>query len=128
MEKENVLLFLNKFNYDFSEKNSMISVKLGLGQIVNINFEESNKIIISDKLVGFNFLTGMIEMSYRNALIYNFVGTIVLGFLCMYSENEENGLKALPLFLMFISWAILFSNYYIIKLENFKNQLLIFSK
>lgn len=57
---ETVLLFLNKFNYNFSEKNSMISVKLGLGQIVNINFEESNKIIISDKLVGFNFLTGMI--------------------------------------------------------------------
>lgn len=128
MEKEKIVVFLDKFNYDFVEKNNLISVKLGFGQIVKIDCKESNKIIIKDQLVGFNFLTGMINMSFKNALIYNFIGMIIFGFLCMYSENEENGLKALPLFLLFIAWTILFSNFYIVKLENFKNQLIAFSK
>ena len=70
----------------------------------------------------------MIEMNYKNALLYNFFGTIILGFLCMYSENEVNGLKALPLFLLYITWTILFSGFYIVKLESFKNQLVCFSK
>ena len=128
MEKEKVLNFLNKYNYNYSEKNNSIFVKLELTQQVKIEFDEPNKIIIKDKLIGWNFLTGMIEMSLKNALIYNFVGTILLGILCMYSENEENGLNIIPMFLVYISWIILFSGYYVVKLEGLKNQIINWTK
>ncbi len=128
MEKEKVLNFLNKYDYSYSEKNNVIFVKLELAQQVEIKFYEPDKIIIKDKLIGWNFLTGMIEMSLKNALIYNFVGTILFGFLCMYIENNENGLNVIPLFLVFIIWVILFSGYYIVKLESFKNQIINWTK
>ncbi len=128
MEKEKVLNFLNKYNYNYSEKNNSIFVKLELAQQVKIEFDEPNKIIIKDKLIGWNFLTGMIEMSLKNALIYNFVGTILLGILCMYSENEENGLNIIPMFLVYITWIILFSGYYVVKLEGLKNQIINWTK
>lgn len=128
MEKEKVLNFLNKYNYSYSEKNNSIVVKLELAQQVRIEFDEPNKIIIKDKLIGWNFLTGMIEMTLKNALIYNFVATIVFGILCIYSENKENGLHAISLFLVLITWIILFSGFYIVKLESFKNQIINWTK
>jgi hypothetical protein len=99
-------------------------VKLEFAQQVKIEFDQPNKIIIKDKLTGWNFLTGMIAMSLKNAFIYNFVGTILLGFFCMYSENKSNGINLTAMFLVFTTWVILFSGYYIVKLESFKNQLI----
>lgn len=128
MEKEKVLNFLDKYNYSYSKKNNSIIVKLELAQQVKIEFDEPNKIIIKDKLIGWNFLTGMIEMSLKNALIYNFVGTVLFGILCMYSENKENGLNVIALFLVFITWIILFSGFYVVKLESFKNQIINWTK
>tara|TARA_R110000868_G_C10407315_1_gene721960 strand:- start:75 stop:461 length:387 start_codon:yes stop_codon:yes gene_type:complete len=128
MEKEKVLNFLNKYDYNYSEKNNSIFVKLELSQQVTIEFDAPNKIIIKDKLIGWNFLTGMIAMSLKNALLYNFVGLILLGFVCLYSENTENGINLVVLFLVFITWVILFSGFYLIKLEGFKNQLINWTK
>ena len=128
MEKEKVLNFLNKYDYNYSEQNNTIFVKLELAQQVIIEFNDPNKIIIKDKLIGWNFLTGMIEMSLKKAFIYNFVGTILFGILSIYSENKENGLNLLGMFLVFITWIILFSTYYIVKLESFKNQIINWTK
>lgn len=79
MEKEKVIKFLNKYDYNYSEKDNSIFVKLEFALQVKIEFNEPNKIIIKDKLIGWNFLTGMIEMTLKNALIYNFIGTIIFG-------------------------------------------------
>lgn len=123
MEKDKVISFLNKYNYSYSEKNNSIFVKLEHAQQIIIEFDEPNKIILKDKLIGWNFLTGMIEMSLKNAFIYNFIGTILFGILCLYSENKTNGLNLIAIFLVFITWVILFSTLYIVKLESFKNQI-----
>ena len=123
-----MLNFLNKYNFNYSEKNNSIFVKLELAQQIIIEFDEPNKIIIKDKLIGWNFLTGMIEMSLKNAFIYNFVGTILFGILCLYSENKENGMNLIGMFLVFTTWVILFSGFYIVKLESFKNQLMNWTK
>jgi hypothetical protein len=128
MEIEKVLNFLDKYDYSYSEKDNSIFVKLELAQQVTIEFDVPNKIIIKDKLIGWNFLTGMITMSLKNAFIYNFVGLILLGFICLYSENTENGINLIVLFLVFITWIILFSGFYLIKLEGFKNQIMNWTK
>ncbi|MGO4820776.1 MULTISPECIES: hypothetical protein [unclassified Flavobacterium] len=123
-EIEKVLNFLNKYDYRFSRKNNSIFVNLELSQQIKIEFQEPNKIIITDKLIGWNFLTGMVQMSIKNALLYNFVGLILLGFICFYADNIEKGLNLIVLFLVFITWIILFSGFYLVKLEGFKNQLM----
>jgi ABC-type multidrug transport system fused ATPase/permease subunit len=128
MENGKVKDFLNKYNYTYTEKNNSIFVKLEFAQQIRIEFDEPNKIIIKDKLIGWNFLTGMIEMSLKNAFIYNFVGTILFGILCLYSENKENGMNLIGMFIVFTTWVILFSGFYIVKLESFKNQLMNWTK
>lgn len=128
MEKDKVLKFLDKYNYNYSEKNNSIVVYLELAQQVKIEFNEPNKIVMKDKLVGWNFLTGMINMSFKNALIYNFVGTIIFGLFCLYTEKMEDGANIIAFFLVFITWIVLFSGFYLIKLENFKSQIINWTK
>ncbi len=64
MEKAKVLKFLDKYNYNYSEKNNSIVVNLDLAQQVKIQFNETNKIVMTDKLVGWNFLTGMSQYEF----------------------------------------------------------------
>ena len=128
MEKVKVLKFLDKYNYNYSEKNNTIVVNLELSQQVKIEFNEPNKIVMTDKLVGWNFLTGLVSMSLKNALVYNFIGTLIFGFFCLSIEKINNGANLMVLFLVFITWIVLFTGFYIIKLENFKSQIISWTK
>lgn len=128
MEKDKTRIFLDKYNYNFAEKDNSIIVQLEFSQQIKIEFDKPNKIVFNDKLVGWNFLTGMIEMNLKNALVWNFVGTIILGILCLVVENIINGLNIIPLFLIFITWIVLFTGFYNIKLENFKTRLINWTK
>lgn len=71
MEKENALEFLKKYDYKFHEEDQKIVVKLDFSQRVYLDFSEDDKMKITDKLIGWNFLTGLLSMSLKNAVIYN---------------------------------------------------------
>jgi hypothetical protein len=128
MEKEKTLIFLNKYGYKYFEKNNAIVVKLDFAQEVIIEFNEPNKIIIKDKLVPCNFLTGIIAMSLKSAFIYNFIGTLLIAILYMYLEKIGNKVSLTLVFLAIITWIVLFSGFYLVKLESFKNQIINWTK
>ena len=115
---------LNKFDYKFEKKNDQIIVKLDLAQRIIIDFSNPEKIKITDRLVGWNFLTGHIEMSIKNATIYNFIGALVLTIMFVYLDLESDGINLIFFFLTFILWAILWTTFYLIKAENIKRTLM----
>lgn len=122
MEKIKIIEFLEKFNFNYIEKGNLIFVKLDFSQEVIIDFSEEKMIKINDTLKSWNFLTGSIQMNLKNAFKYNFILTIFFGFFCLYVDFKDYGYNFLSLFLIFITWIIMFTNYYLIKLENFKKQ------
>lgn len=87
MDREKIIEFLVKFNYKFTETNQIIAVKLEFAQIVYIDLSEPNKVKLTDKLTGWNFLTGMVTMSLKDAMIYNFVGGILVGIALLYLSS-----------------------------------------
>ena len=115
---------LNKFDYKFEKKNDQIIVKLDLAQRIIIDFSNPEKIKITERLVGWNFLTGLIEMSIKNATIYNFIGALVLTIMFVYLDIESDGINLIFFFLTFILWAILWTTFYLIKAENIKRTLM----
>ena len=115
---------LNKFDYKFEKKNNQIIVKLDLAQRIIIDFSNPEKIKITDRLVGWNFLTGLIEMSIKNATIYNFIGALVLTIMFVYLDLEYDGINLIFFFLTFILWVILWTTFYLIKAENIKRTLM----
>ena len=119
---------LNKFDYKFEKKNNQIIVKLDLAQRIIIDFSNPEKIKITDRLVGWNFLTGLIEMSIKNATIYNFIGALVLTIMFVYLDLESDGINLIFFFLTFILWVILWTTFYLIKAENIKQTLISWNK
>jgi len=115
---------LNKSDYKFEKKNDQIIVKLDLAQRIIIDFSNPEKIKITDRLVGWNFLTGLIEMSIKNATIYNFIGALVLTIMFVYLDLESDGINLIFFFLTFILWTILWTTFYLIKAENIKRTLM----
>ncbi|MFD1015715.1 hypothetical protein [Winogradskyella rapida] len=115
---------LKKFDYDFKRKNNELIIKMDFAQRMTIDFSDSEKIKIKDKLVGWNFLTGLIEMSIKNATLYNFIGVIIMTFLFVYLDLEYGGLNLVFFFLAFIIWVLLWTIFYLVKAENLKRILI----
>lgn len=115
---------LNKFDYKFEKKDSTITIKLDFAQRIIVDFSNPEKIKITDRLVGWNFLTGLIEMSIKNATLYNFIGAIVMTFLFVYLDLEYGGLNLVLFFLGFIIWVLLWTIFYLVKSENVKQNLI----
>ncbi|UWY26328.1 hypothetical protein N4T20_11460 [Flavobacterium sp. TR2] len=121
IELNKTVEMLEKFNYKYKLNSSYITVTLEFSQNVVIDLSNPSKIIISDYLENWNFLTGCIKMSLKNAILYNFFLLLFFGFLCQYLQFTGSSLT--NLLLTFMGWVLLFSTYYLIKLEGFKLQL-----
>lgn len=126
MELNKIIKLLEEHNYKYKVKNQVIVVSLEFSQNVVIDLSNASKIVISDDLVNWNFLTGCIKMSLKNAILYNFVLLIFFGFFCQYAAFIEYNFTSL--LLTFIAWVLLFSIFYLIKLESFKLQFKILTK
>ncbi len=124
MNKEIIKQKLEKFDYEFYEKGNKLIVKLGFSLDMEVEFTDENKIEIKDKLKGWNFLTGMFEMSVRSSLILNTVFSLILALSFLYTnlitENIYIGLITLFIFILGVFWILLWTTYFTIKAENFK--------
>lgn len=121
---DNTEKLLNKFDYKFSRKNNKLIIKMGLSQRMMIDFSNPEKIVISDKLVNWNFLTGIIEMSIKNAVLYNFIGVLFVTFLFIYLDLESVKINLMFFYLWLIFWVLLWTLFYFIKSENLKQVLM----
>lgn len=124
MEREKIINFLEKFDYRYSVKDQIVEVKLDFSQKVMIDLSETTKIKISDKLVGWNFLTGLLVMSLKNAIIYNFIISIISSFVFFYLQSLISFINFIPFYFVFILWLLMSIQYYVIKLENFKSRIM----
>jgi VIT1/CCC1 family predicted Fe2+/Mn2+ transporter len=115
---------LKKYDFNFQRENKELTIKMDFAQRMTIDFSDTEKIIIKDKLVDWNFLTGMIEMSIKGSILYNFIGAIIIIFLFVFLDLETEGLNPVFLFLVFMFWVLLWTMYYLMKYESLKQTLI----
>lgn len=124
MEKEKTIEFLKKYDYKFHEEDQKIVVKLDFSQRVYLDFSEDDKMKITDKLIGYNLLTGLLSISFKNAVIYNSIMCFFTLFIVSILNFKGMGNNLLIIFGFIMIQYLLFSPYYLIKLESFKIQLI----
>ncbi|RLD62911.1 MAG: hypothetical protein DRJ01_05130 [Bacteroidetes bacterium] len=124
--KEILIKNLKRYRYNFSENKHQIIVKLGLSQIVKINFNEDDTISITDKLTGWNFLTGIIDMSIKNSMIYQTIGLIIGALLLIFVDGKERILFSplLTILIAITGLIIIWSVFYLIRAENMKTKII----
>jgi hypothetical protein len=108
--------FLKKFDYKFQKQNQSLIIKMDYAHTVLIDFSNPKKILISDKLSTYNFLTGILKMSIKKAVLFNMVFTLLLS-ICLALINLNIGIIV---FFGLTLWGILWSIFYVSKFENLK--------
>jgi hypothetical protein len=113
--------FLKKFDYNYSRNNEELIVKMNFSHKIFINFSNPEKIIITDKLIGWNFLTGIINMNIKKAVLFNLFWGVILSFIIAFSDLKSG----IFFFIALMIWVLLWFSFYISKSENLK-QILIY--
>ena len=124
--KDVIIKNLKRYRYNYSENEHQIIVKLGLSQIIKINFNKDETISITDKLTGWNWLTGFIDMSIKNSMIYQTIGLFIGALLIIFDYRADN-VTFFPLLTILIAvtgWIIIWSVFYLIKSENMKTKII----
>jgi len=123
MNKQILTEYLNKFDYDFEEKEEKINVKLDFNLEINIDLTSEEKIKISDRLRSRNFLSWPFSMSIKKTMLYNFISSFIVFVLFLALRNTFNT-YALTLVVIFAAfWNLYWLLYYLIKSESFKKEI-----
>lgn len=121
---ENTEKLLAKFGYDFTRTEDELVIKMDFSQRMIVDFSDPDKMQIKDKLVGWNFLTGLMKIRLKYAILYNYTVLVVMGGAFLFFQLGYNLLDCFFLFLVGILGSFLWMMFYLIKSENLR-QLLI---
>lgn len=122
--KEAIKLQLVKYDFKYSEKKNILNVKLGHSQEISIDFSNPEKIIIKDKLVSWNFLTGVIEMSLKATMVFNTIGLFIIATMFALLDITTKAPNASFYFTFLIGLVAIWTLYYFVRSENFKKMLI----
>ena len=124
MDKDELKLKLKKYNYKVKEQFDVVIVSLSPSLEVRIDYSEPDRIIISDKLIGYNILTGVWSMSIKGSIIFNgitsFIYALIFSLLHISFKDQSFNLYIILFFIIAMAWIILWTNYFHVKVENFK--------
>jgi len=113
---------LKQFDFRYERINNGIEIKLAFSQMVIIDYSDPEKVKIKDRLVGWNFLTGLIEISVRYAILVNAIASLLIAlFLMVYLDSVD----ALLIYMFYIlTWNLPWTLYFTIKAESLKRSLM----
>ncbi len=125
MDKEAFKHQLEKYDFNFKDFNNVVTIKLGYAQVVDVDFNLFEKILISDRLLKWNFLSGIIGMKLKHAVFSDFLALLILGVLFMYEGRHAYQYFLTIIFTLAVAWVLLWTIYYNMKAESFKSTLMI---
>lgn len=120
--KEKIKQKLELFGFNYSEAPESVTVYLDYSLRILIRFY-NNKLVLEDKLTGWNFITGMIELSVKQSLLFNWVGMLFVTLLVWLADRQGIGFNFMPFFLFAIFWLLFWTGYYVIKSEMTKREI-----
>ena len=121
MSIEQTERLLKKYDYKVQRYNDKLVVRLPFSQRVTLDYSESEKVSITSRLVGWNFLTGILEMKLTNAFIYSFIGMLLVAILFTYVDMSLNdSLNSIYFVLAVIGWILMWCTFYVVSFYSFK--------
>ena len=128
MKKEIITNYLNKFNYDFTEMEEKVVVKLDFSLEILIDLSIPDKINISDRLKSKNFLSWPFSMSIKGTMLYNFIFSFIVMLLFLGLRNSYNNFVLTLVVIFAAFWNLYWLIYYLIKAENFRKEIIYLTK
>ncbi|ALJ06338.1 hypothetical protein APS56_14855 [Pseudalgibacter alginicilyticus] len=124
MEIDSTEDFLKKFDYNYQRNNNQLIIEMDFSQKISIDFSNPEKVKITNKVIGWNFLTGIINMTIKNAAIFNLISGLILGFIFFFIDIKTGIFFLIALVIWVLSWY----TFYLSKTDTLKHFLINWSK
>ena len=120
---------LDRFGYDYVKNGQGFEVKLGFKLRTTINLADDDRVLMTDRLDGWNILTGMIRFKdLTGAIRYTWIGMAVLygiALVLMQTMEDKDIGHAVVVFIQLVStaWVLITLSatlFYLIKAEGFR--------
>jgi len=115
---ERIINKLKKHNLNFKIEKNTINVILGFGLILKIIFLDDNSVKISGHLTRWNFLTGMINLSLKQTIIYVNIWLAIFLIIQVYYESNFVEYPYMPF--IFLLWFVVWIFYYLTTYYSFQ--------
>ncbi|WP_194766179.1 hypothetical protein [Tamlana sp. I1] len=119
MNIENTADFLKQFDYKFKRKGDTITIIMDYSHRIFIDFKNPNKIVIKDQLVTWNFITGMLKMSIRKAILLNLLCNMGFSALIAFFDLSAG----IAVFCVLLIWTLFWSIVHISKYDKLRDML-----
>jgi len=120
MKLETAEDFLKKFDYNYKRHDNVLIVEMDFSQKVLVDFSNPENIIMTNKLIGWNFLTGIIPSSIKNAILLNLIGGVFLSVIISLYDSKAG----IFFFLGLLFWVLVWFTFYHSKFDKLKQFLI----
>ena len=127
--KEIIMHNLDRFGYAYTERANEIKVEHPFNLRTTIDLSQEGKVLISDRLEGWNVLTGLVRTKdLGRAIRYTWIGMAVVYLVAVVlmtaMEDKDVGLSAV-VFIQLVSTALVLITlsgtlFYLVKAEGFR--------
>ncbi|AUS04822.1 hypothetical protein [Pseudotamlana carrageenivorans] len=117
MNLEKTAEFLENFDYKYTRQGNTLTIILAYNHRIFMDFKNPNKITIKDQLVTWNFITGVLKMSIRKAIILNLVCSMILSIIIAFFNFKIGAI----VFFCLVLWTTYWSVTHITRYENLKH-------
>ncbi|WP_372758077.1 hypothetical protein [Mariniflexile sp.] len=116
MKLETVEDFLKKFDYSYEKRQNELIVDIDFSQKILIDFSNPDGVEMTNKLIGWNFLTGIIPSKIKNAIVINLIAGIITSLIISLYDTKSG----LFFFLGFMLWLLVWFTFYYSQFDKLK--------
>ncbi|MFG6687834.1 hypothetical protein ACGK9U_14720 [Mariniflexile sp. HNIBRBA6329] len=120
MKLETAEDFLKKFDYNYEKRDKALIIDMEFSQKVLVDFSNPESVVMTNKLKGWNFLTGIIPSSIKNAVFLNLALGIILSLLISLYDTQAG----VFFFLGLMFWILVWFTFYHSKFNNLQQFLM----
>ena len=108
MKLETAEDFLKKFDYNYERHDNALIVDMEFSQKILVDFSNPESVVMINKLKGWNFLTGIIPSSIKNAILLNLIIGGILSLLISLYDTKAGAF----FFLGLLFWVLVWFTFY----------------
>lgn len=112
--------FLKKFDYNYHKRDSELIIEMDFSQKVLVDFSNPKEVIMTNKLIGWNFLTGIIPATIKNAVWLNVTAGVILSFIIALYDTKSG----IFFFLGLMFWVLVWFTFYYSRFDKLKQFLI----
>ena len=136
--KDNIKRQLDRFGYNYAEREEKLEVRLGFNLCTTIDLSQDSRVLLRDRLQGWNLLTGLVptkdlSRAIRHTWILN---GVVLLFASLLLSATFDGPRITLLHVILVQlmvmvnlvWTLAATIFYLVKAEGFRQTVMAWMK